>query len=317
MSEIKLEKQSTLILVGGLGNQLFQYFYTCWLLKSKPFAINLNLGDPRRSDSGYPDIFSFKIDNLQVISPNNALRPLKKWTTKFLLVISSHGKSDFKGRLFFSFIDFLNLLYSFFGEFDSLIHIADGVGYFENRKKIGTPKYIIGNFHSFKWVSELGIDYVRGRLIPKDDSLWLKSMNQEFRQNNPVIVHIRRGDYLGISNLGHLSVNYHFDLMNEKLINNDDVYFVVFSDDPEFIREILPPELSSVTKIVTANEEGSAINLLAMSLGKNFILSNSTFGWWAAFMAGFDDTSVIVPRKWFAVGKNPKDIYPPNWKLEG
>jgi hypothetical protein len=313
----KINKQSTLILVGGLGNQLFQYFYTCWLLKDKSFSINVNLGDPRLNEHGQPDIFSFRIDNLQVTSSNNAFLLFKKWSAKFLLVLSSHGKSDFKGKVLFSFVEFLNLCYSCFGEYDSFIHIADGVGYFENKTNIGAPKYIIGNFHSFKWVSALGSEFVQRCLILRDDSLWLNSIRGEFLQNDPVVVHVRRGDYLGISNLGHLSVSYYFDLMREKQNNNEEVSFMVFSDDPETIREVLPSELASITKIVCANEEGSAINLLAMSLGKNFILSNSTFGWWAAFIAGFDETSVIAPRKWFSVGNNPKDIYPPSWKLSG
>jgi hypothetical protein len=48
---------------------------------------------------------------------------------------------------------------------------------------------------------------------------------------------------------------------------------------------------------------------------QHFIMANSTFSWWASWLArGYADKVVICPEKWFTAPQfNIKDLYPDSW----
>ena len=49
---------------------------------------------------------------------------------------------------------------------------------------------------------------------------------------------------------------------------------------------------------------------------KHFVISNSTFSWWAQFLSENNDKIVVAPNKWQKEDeKNALDIYLDNWKL--
>ena len=93
----------------------------------------------------------------------------------------------------------------------------------------------------------------------------------------------------------------------------DDALFVVSSDNPDFVKERLPARLKN---LIFIENEPHYINLYLLSLCKHNIISNSTFGWWAAWLNQNPNKVVICPTPWV----NPRspnsseDIYPPTWK---
>ena len=47
---------------------------------------------------------------------------------------------------------------------------------------------------------------------------------------------------------------------------------------------------------------------------KHFIIPNSSFGWWAAWLANFSKKIVVAPKKWFSDSNiNTKDLIPDDW----
>ena len=54
--------------------------------------------------------------------------------------------------------------------------------------------------------------------------------------------------------------------------------------------------------------------LYLMSCFKNFIIPNSSFGWWACWLSKYKDKIVMTPERWSGlVEESLIDIVPPEW----
>ena len=90
--------------------------------------------------------------------------------------------------------------------------------------------------------------------------------------------------------------------------------FVVSGNNLDFCRSVIPEELENVVFI---EDEPHYINLFLLTFCKHNIITNSTFGWWGAWLNQNPDKVVIAPRIWF----NPSyplpnhDRLPEEWIL--
>jgi hypothetical protein len=130
---------------------------------------------------------------------------------------------------------------------------------------------------------------------------------------NPVALHVRRTDYLTNSeNHFNLSLDYysaalkHFD---------DDRNVIVFSDDPQWCKE---QELFSDDRFLVSENTDNRVDLCLMTLCDDFIIANSSYSWWGAWLSTNKNKKVIAPFQWF--GKtgytkdhNTKDLIPNDW----
>jgi hypothetical protein len=90
--------------------------------------------------------------------------------------------------------------------------------------------------------------------------------------------------------------------------------FYVFSDDWGWVRQNV--SLQFPMTIITHNANWPHEDLRLMSLCKYHIIANSTFSWWGAWLADYLGKVVIAPQKWFnAPGKYTGDLFPENWIL--
>ena len=112
-----------------------------------------------------------------------------------------------------------------------------------------------------------------------------------------IAIHVRRGDY---------DDNYHptqkMDYYNKALSLLPDAPVYVFSDDTDEAKRMFPD-----ANIVRGNHY--MVDFQLMTKCTNFILSNSTFCWWAWWLADHD--ICIAPANWFGAvaGISAKDIY--------
>jgi hypothetical protein len=131
-----------------------------------------------------------------------------------------------------------------------------------------------------------------------------------------VALHVRRGDYLKdqktIARHGVCSQSYYQSAIDLVLAEKPKAEFFVFSDDPKWVKAHLklPPQCTYVSAANIATEE----DLVLMSGCKHQIIANSTFSWWGAWLNNSCDKIVVCPTPWF---DDPsiatQDLLPAHW----
>lgn len=124
---------------------------------------------------------------------------------------------------------------------------------------------------------------------------------------NPVAVHVRRGDFIG--SIHDVTTPDYFikaiNLMSEKL---DSPKFFIFSNDIAYAKELFTKQNGNFVFVEGNDNDHGYDDLNLMRQCKNFIISNSWFGWWAAFLAENKDKIVVAPDKWINISPEGKYI---------
>jgi hypothetical protein len=128
-----------------------------------------------------------------------------------------------------------------------------------------------------------------------------------------VLVHARRTDYLKPQNIAihnPLPPSYYHNAFAEIKKHIANPFFILVSDDPSYWDSVAIPGPN--TRIDEAN---SAITLYFMTHFKNYIIANSSFSWWGAFLSQYQNTLVLAPEKWFGPAgfQDYQDLYEENW----
>ncbi|TFD50808.1 alpha-1,2-fucosyltransferase [Cryobacterium frigoriphilum] len=136
------------------------------------------------------------------------------------------------------------------------------------------------------------------------------------REHPRLTVHMRRGDYLDAATRAHhgvASAEYFTRALQlcDRLVPGTEA--LVFSDSPDVAAEELGSR-PGVTFFDGLETMGTLTTLKAMALGHGFIMSNSSFSWWAAWMMSrLSDGPVIGPRPWEASGESANDLLLAHW----
>lgn len=166
---------------------------------------------------------------------------------------------------------------------------------------------LTGYFQSVNYFKEIENEIKEMFSPPLDFINKINGCYPELSYENTLSIHIRRGDYLNISDtLPVVDISY----INKaiEIIGNYNKVFV-FSDDKVWAKENLNNENFIVVEDLDDYEE-----LWMMSLCKNNIISNSTFSWWGSFLNKNLDKKVIAPSLWTGPnGPNMDEIYMDNF----
>lgn len=180
--------------------------------------------------------------------------------------------------------------------------------------KLQGDVYLQGYWQSYKYFE--GIEDV----IRKDFSLKAPfsekglALKREIESHNALCINVRRGDFVTSDFHGTVESAY-YDTALEKmkaLQHIDKVY--VFSDDIEWCREHLRFDLPAA--YVGHEYKGKKFEeyLYLMAACKHFIIPNSSFAWWGAWLGTNPDKVVIVPERWFLDSSiNTEDLIPSEW----
>lgn len=141
-----------------------------------------------------------------------------------------------------------------------------------------------------------------------------------------VAVHVRRGDFMRVTGY-EVPISYQRSAirrLTKILHQNGNVNpptFFVFSDDAEYVRRMLQdmPTSYKFVYMSTSNSDGiqrtttSLQDFYLMTKCKHFIIPNSTFSWWAAFLgttgSGNAKNRIVIastfnPKFWGLFAKN-------------
>ena len=127
---------------------------------------------------------------------------------------------------------------------------------------------------------------------------------------NPISLHVRRGDFVW-NNQNHppLGLDYYESAL--KLFDSDREV-IIFSDDTEWCKE---QDLFADDRFAVAEGGDQFYDMCLMSMCDDFIIANSTFSWWGAWLA--NRGKVVAPKKWFgeALSHDTKDLYCKSWTV--
>lgn len=287
----------TIELVGGVGNQLFQYFAGRYVASNNNTHLELDTSKigigGRNHGSAVSD---FAIDEIEIYS---------KTRNVFYQSIFGriHGYFLRKIRFYaFSMHHFMHLYQS------------PVLGYDPALDELKAPIRISGYFQTdyyYNYLIKAGIK----KLELKNKSPWYESTLRVIEKNESLIIHIRRGDYIPLKDtFGLLSKKFYE--AGAKRIRDEfrftDVF--IFSDDIGIAKSMKLSFDGAAIHYVTPPSESPAVeSILLMSAGKGMILSNSTFAWWSAVLGQMD--YVVCPADWFKDLDPPKNLALNSWKL--
>lgn len=137
--------------------------------------------------------------------------------------------------------------------------------------------------------------------------------------DNPrtVCLHIRRGDFALYGNKYLLDSKeayyaHALTVMADRVGGNDPIPLAVFSDSHSWCRQYFERHPQPRYDLHYVREKKDYQDLALMCQFHHHILSNSTFGWWGAYLA--NSQHVIAPYPWLSES-NSKDIYLDHWTL--
>lgn len=171
---------------------------------------------------------------------------------------------------------------------------------------IAVPVTLEGYFQSWKYFQP-DSSRVRDMFV----SLLKTATVSEFHVRPFVAVHARRGDFLEPRTLayhGVCSTGYFVNAIQRIRQMVGQLPVTVFSDDQGFAATLA----GLVEDATAAPSEPTLVSLARMSRASAHIISNSTFSWWSAWLAG--SPTVVAPRPWFSTKRHDtRDLLPPSW----
>lgn len=167
----------------------------------------------------------------------------------------------------------------------------------ERNLNIGGNVYIDGYWQSEKYFKDIET-LVRARFVVNVPlSAEADNLLHQIASEESVCVNVRRGDYVNHPLYRELDSEYYVRAVAELTTRIGSSYrLYVFSDDEEWCRENL--RLGNGQEIVGDEFAGPKFStkFSLMSACKHFIIPNSTFAWWAAWLAKNQNKVVIEPK---------------------
>lgn len=280
---------------GGFGNQMFQY------------AIARNLAEINRTEIKL-DITAFKTYNCRIyeLSNYNIIENFANYN-EINQIKKNKVRLDFYiKKLLHRSLNQVNHYYIEKKEFscDHEIFSLRGNIYLEGYWQ--TEKY-------FKNIENIIRDEFTIKTAPDEEN---NAILDKIKNSNAVALHVRRGDYI----TDPLTNRYHgvcdLDYYNKciKILSKriDNPHFFVFSDNSEWTKKNLRIKFPHDNVLHNGPEKGYE-DIRLMSKCQHFIIANSSFSWWGAWLSHNLNKIVLAPKRWLRTDIETKDLIPNKW----
>lgn len=281
-------------LIGGLGNQMFQYA----LGRSLSLKNNTELKLDITGFESYK-LHKYSLDAFNIkknVALKSEISRFKKYKPK-------------PGRRWF--------LYNKFFADNSKYFQENGFNFNPDAMKLNDNVYLDGHWQSEKYFKEIE------SMIRADFSFILTQGEKDIEISKlinecvAISVHIRRSDYVtnATTNKTHGScpIEYYEKAIEILAVKVNNPHFFVFSDDPEWAKHNIKNKYPTVY-VDHNNADANYQDMRLMASCKHNIIANSSFSWWGAWLNENPDKIIIAPQKWFAgASKNDSDLIPPTW----
>ena len=300
-----------LVLSGGLGNQMFQYIAAREVLGDK-FTIDSGYLPTSLGVGGIPEICDLNL--IATIKINVSKKPhVQSKVVNLILKLSSVSVAKTLRQKIAIFIrpllfSILNLI--FFREYQ--IITGKGIGWAKLDQSKTKPIILIGNFQSYVWV-ERSFKKYQGELNLKLSTEVILNYRKLSEHEKPLIVHVRLGDFLEIPELNVINEEYFKTAINELMNAKASNKIWLFTNNLDLISAYISDLDYQKYRIFSSEILTSAETLQVMKLGSGYVLSNSTYGWWAAYLRENDEAKVVVPGNWYLTLPVPYKLIPGNW----
>lgn len=284
-------------IIGGIGNQMFQYAFAIALKHRYPeehALIDISHFKHYNLHSGFElqRVFNIKLPIAQRKDITQTSYYIPHYTlSRFLRRILPRKKTEYIEKAPYCY--------------DSQAQSVTGDCYFEGYWQ--SPKYfdkvVDGVCEAFEFPE-----------ICDPENIELSNMISE---DNSITVHVRRGDYVNAPNFKDIcTLNYYSNALVAAQAKIKNPRFFIFSNDITWCKEhIIPFIQNHEVRFVDCNKDcNSYRDMQLISLGRCCIIANSSFSWWGAWLNKRQDKIVIAPSRWVN-STNSKDIYPEGWIL--
>jgi hypothetical protein len=139
----------------------------------------------------------------------------------------------------------------------------------------------------------------------------LAILTQEIYSREIVALHIRLGDYLKFKNIyGTTSSDYYKKVLSSQEIKGKEIW--LFSDEPDSAVKVLAG-LANIDRVITSEDSlSSAETIVLISHAKTIVASNSTFSWWAGYIS--QNSQVFFPKYYMMGVESIKTgLFVPEW----
>jgi hypothetical protein len=191
----------------------------------------------------------------------------------------------------------------------------DGTGYAGSLDEIVKGAIVEGYFQTHRYLSALPGDFMPvGPDLLRKPSQWLIDLVRRAKVEEPIMMHIRRGDYAKTPKAwGLLSKHYYAKAIQISKERLGDRPIWIFSDDKRIASEFGATLAGSHSEVVSSpSNKSAAEELVLMSSGIANVIANSSFSWWAASLSR-SSKLVVAPKPWFREGTSSDQLLPQDW----
>ncbi|MBY0472771.1 alpha-1,2-fucosyltransferase [Patescibacteria group bacterium] len=280
-------------LQGGLGNQMFQYAFGRAL--AEKYGVPLKLDVTMFPSYKY---HSLTIDKLAITAPFATNSEIRRFTIH-------RRRPNWPWKI-------LNLFLH-----NPKKYVVEKTSYYYPEVLETQPPCLVDGY----WLTEkyfLDIEpLIRNEFAIRGESNdYTRQMEEKIKAaEHPVMLHVRRMDFAHDSTMkkfhGTVSPEYYersIAYIRERIQNPT---FFVFSDDPEWARANIHP--GAPTEYIGQGAQWNYLDLYLMTLCEHFILANSTFGWWGAWLSKHYRKNITIMPKYMSIKMDSRDLACPGW----